>query len=173
MNVPQTARVGERLEASLVGRVLLTGLMVVVVVAVAVWNLPAGRLRDQALPLVAPVVLPLGLDQDWSLFAPDPRPFTVGVYARVGYADGREVVWRPPSGLSAYRAYRWQKLVERLRADDGSALWEPTARWLARELGPGVQSVALVRTYRETVRPGSGGTAPPEQEFVFYVLDPV
>lgn len=171
MSVPQTARVGERLESSLVGRVLLSVLMLVVVVAVAVWNLPAGRPRAQALPVVAPVVLPLGLDQDWSLFAPEPRPFTVGVFARVGYDDGRERVWRPPTGRSAYRAYRWQKLVERLRADDGSALWEPTARWLARELGPGVRRVELVRTYRGTVRPGSGDAAPPLQQFSFYVLD--
>src|SRR2546421_148120 len=51
------------------------------------------------------------------------------------YPDGTKQVWRVPhSGvvLGAYRDYRWQKLQERLRADDFNRLWEPTARWLVK-----------------------------------------
>ncbi|MCW2817509.1 MAG: hypothetical protein JWR42_296 [Marmoricola sp.] len=164
---------GERFESSRVGRLLLTALMVVAVVAVALWNLPAGRPRDAVLPVLRPLVLPVGLDQDWALFAPDPRAFTVGVLARLTYDDGRTREWTPPDRghvLAPYRTYRWQKYVERLRADDYSGLWEPAARWLADELGPGVRQVQLVRTYRAAVRPGSRAARPAEQRFVFYTL---
>ena len=165
---------GERFERSTAGRVLLTVVMVVLAVAVLIWNLPAGRPREELRPAAARVLLPLGLDQDWALFAPDPRGFSVGVYARLRYADGRERIVTPPHNgkvLSPYRTYRWQKYVERLRADDYQSLWEPTARWLADEHGPGVTQVVLVRTFRDAAVPGVTGDRPVRGEYAFYPLD--
>jgi hypothetical protein len=166
--------VGERFERSTAGRVVLTALMAVLVAAVLVWNLPAGRPREALRPAAARVVLPVGLDQDWALFAPDPRGFSVGVYARITYDDGRERTWTPPRNghvLAPYRTYRWQKYVERLRADDYGSLWEPTARWIADEAGPGVTRVVLVRTFRDAVVPGTDEARAPRKEFAFYTLD--
>jgi hypothetical protein len=166
--------VGERFEASTVGRVVLTALMAVLAVAVLAWNLPAGPPRDAVRPSAAHVLYPIGLDQDWALFAPDPRAFSVGVYARVTYTDGRERRYVPPHNgylLAPYRTYRWQKYVERLRADDFSSLWEPTARWIARDSGPGVRKVVLVRTFRDVVVPGSGEDRVARGEYAFYTLD--
>jgi hypothetical protein len=166
--------VGERFEASTAGRVVLTVLMAVLAAAVLVWNLPAGPARDEVRPAAAHVLYPIGLDQDWALFAPDPRTFSVGVYARVTYADGRERIRVPPHNghlLAPYRTYRWQKYVERLRADDYSSLWEPTARWIARDAGPGVTKVVLVRTFRDAVVPGSGKKRAARGEYAFYTLN--
>jgi hypothetical protein len=166
--------VGVRFEQSRAGRVVLTLVMAVLVAAVLVWNLPAGRPREELRPAAARVVLPLGLDQDWALFAPDPRGFSVGVYARIVYADGDERRWVPPHNghlLSPYRTYRWQKYVERLRADDYASLWEPTARWVAEQAGPGVTRVVLVRTFRDAVVPGTGEPRRPVSEYAFYTLD--
>lgn len=165
---------GERFEASLAGRALLTVLIAVLAAAVTVWNIPPGKPRDAVRPAAARVLLPIGLDQDWALFAPDPRAFSVGVYARVTYADGRTRILVPPHNghlLSPYRTYRWQKYVERLRADDFQGLWEPTARWIAREAGAGVRTVVLVRTFRDAVVPGSGVPRGNRGEFAFYTLD--
>ena len=156
------------------GRVVLTLLMAVLAVGVLIWNMPAGKPRDALRPAAAHALYPVGLDQDWALFAPDPRTFSVGVYARITYADGRERVRVPPHNghlLAPYRTYRWQKYVERLRADDYSSLWEPTARWIARDAGPGVTKVVLVRTFRDAVVPGSGKARPARGEFAFYTLD--
>lgn len=167
-------RVGERFESSIGGRLLLTVLMAVLAIAVLVWNLPAGKPRDALRPAAAHVLLPIGLDQDWALFAPDPRAFSVGVYARISYSDGRERIRVPPHNghlLAPYRTYRWQKYVERLRADDYSNLWEPTARWIASGAGPGVTKVVLVRTFRDAVVPGSGQARVTRGEFAFYTLD--
>jgi hypothetical protein len=166
--------VGERIESSTLGRVVLTVLMAVLAVAVLVWNLPAGRARDAVRPAAAHVLYPIGLDQDWALFAPDPRTFSVGVYARITYADGHEKIKVPPHNghlVAPYRNYRWQKYVERLRADDYSSLWAPTARWIARDNGPGVTKVVLVRTFRDAVTPGDGGKRPARGEYAFYTLD--
>ena len=148
--------------------------MAVLVAAVLLWNLPPGVPRDTVRPVAGRILLPLGLDQDWALFAPDPRGFSVGVYARVTHADGRVTLWVPPhNGLlvAPYRTYRWQKYVERLRADDYSALWEPTARWVARQAGRDVRQVVLVRTFRDAAVPGTGTARPPRSEYAFYTLD--
>src|SRR5690348_18331289 len=95
--------------------------MVAVLGCVVLWNLPAGRPRQATRPLAERVVLGLGLEQDWALFAPTPRAYSVGVYATLTYADGRVQTWVPPhNGLlvTPYRNYRWQKYDERLRADE-------------------------------------------------------
>lgn len=165
---------GERFEQSTAGQVLLTLLMAVLVAAVLVWNLPSGRPREALRPAAGAVVLPLGLDQDWALFAPDPRGFSVGVFARVSYEDGRTRVVTPPHNghlLTPYRTYRWQKYVERLRADDYGLLWEPTARWLADAEGPGVTRVELVRTFQDARTPGTPGPRKPQGRFSFYTWD--
>ena len=129
---------------------------------------------------VTPVVVPgtvtqaLGLEQDWALFAPDPRSFGVAVHATLTYRDGHTRRWDPPHNgllIAPYRTYRWQKYVERLRADDYSGLWDPTARWLAREYGPNVVKVVLTRTFRDVAVPGTGLSRPKAGTFDFYTLD--
>lgn len=165
---------GERFESSTLGRVALTVLMAVLAVAVLLWNLPPGPARDAVRPAAAHVLYPVGLDQDWALFAPDPRTFSVGVYARITYADGHTRTQVPPHNgklLAPYRTYRWQKYVERLRADDYASLWEPTARWIARVNGPGVTKVVLVRTFRDAVDPARGGRRAARNEYAFYTLN--
>lgn len=167
---------GERFERSVAGRVLLTVVMAALSVAVLAWNLPEGPVRDHVRPVAGRVLLPLGLDQDWALFAPEPRGFSVGLYARLSYTDGSErVLTLPERGrvLAPYRTYRWQKYVERARADEYSLLWEPTARWFADRGGQGVTRVELVRTFRDNVVPGSRAPRPGGREFVFFVLEPV
>ena len=164
---------GERFESSTFGRVVLTAFMTVLAAAVLMWNLPTSGLRANVVPTAALVLYPVGLDQNWALFAPDPRKFSVGLYARVSYADGREEIWTPPARghlLAPYRTYRWQKFTERARADRNPQLWGATARWLTRELGPGVVKVVLVRTFQEAVTPGSGGVRERPAEFSYYTL---
>ena len=165
---------GERFESSALGRALLSLLMLVVLVGVLLWNLPAGRPHDRARTVVGPVVQALGLEQDWALFAPEPRSFGVGVSATVTHRDGRTEHWSPPhNGLlvTPYRTYRWQKYIERLRADDYANLWEPTARWVARQAGSDVTKVILTRTFRDATEPGDGRVRPKAGTYDFYTLD--
>ena len=165
---------GERFEGSRVGQSVLSLLMLAVVISVVLWNLPAGRPHDLVRPVVGPVIQAVGLEQDWALFAPDPRSFSVGVYATVTHRGGRVETWEPPhNGLlvAPYRNYRWQKYVERLRADDYAALWDPTARWVARQAGADVVRVVLTRTFREVATPGDAAPRPAPGRYDFYTLD--
>ena len=167
-------RIGQRIEASPVGQAVIGAFVAFVVLCVVGWNLPAGRPHDRAVRYLGPSTQALGLEQDWALFAPDPRSFGVAVHATLTYRDGHRRRWDPPhNGLlvAPYRTYRWQKYVERLRADDYAGLWEPTARWLARDYGPGVVRVVLTRTFRDVADPGSGLPRPRTGTYDFYTLD--
>jgi hypothetical protein len=167
-------RWGERLEQNPVVQGILTILMLALLLCVVFWNLPAGQPRSSTRPLSGTVVQALGLEQDWALFAPTPRAYSVGVYATITHADGRVETWVPPhNGLvfAPYRTYRWQKYVERLRGDEYSGLWEPTARWLAHKYGPGVTKVVLTRTFQEAKVPGTKGARPGVGKYDFYTLD--
>ncbi|HUR52164.1 MAG TPA: hypothetical protein VMZ11_08575 [Mycobacteriales bacterium] len=167
-------RWGERVEQNPAVQGALTVVMVVVMGCVVLWNLPNGRPKQAVRPTAGTVVQALGLEQDWALFAPNPRSYSVGVYATLTHRDGRVETWVPPHNgllLAPYRTYRWQKYVERLRADDYSGLWEPTARWLAREHGPGVVKVVLTRTFQDAKVPGTTGPRPKLGTFDFYTLD--
>ena len=167
-------RWGERFEQNAAVQGVLTVVMVVLVGSLVLWNLPAGRPRDATRPTAGALVQALGLEQDWALFAPNPRSYSVGVYATLTYRDGHTVVWTPPHNgllLTPYRTYRWQKYTERLRADDYGNLWEPTARWLAREHGPGVTKVVLTRTFQEAKAPGAKDPRQAPGRYDFYTLD--
>ncbi len=169
-------RIGQRIESSAAGQVLIALFMALVAFLVLGWNLPAGRLHNRLVHNPGPgtVTQALGLEQDWALFAPDPRSFGVAVHATLTYRDGHTRRWDPPHNgllIAPYRTYRWQKYVERLRADDYSGLWDPTARWLAREYGPNVVKVVLTRTFRDVAVPGTGLSRPKAGTFDFYTLD--
>jgi hypothetical protein len=167
-------RIGPRIESSAVGQAAIGAFVALVVLAVLSWNLPAGRPHDRANRVLGPVTRSLALEQDWALFAPDPRGFGVAVSATLTYRDGHSRQWVPPHNgvlLAPYRTYRWQKSVERLRADDYRNLWDPTAMWLAREYGPGVVKVVLTRYFRDVAVPGSGKARPPTGRYDFYTLD--
>jgi hypothetical protein len=167
-------RWGQRFETSTAGQAVLSALMLVLIAGVLLWNLPPGPPRDAVRPTAGTVLQAVGLEQDWALFAPDPRGFGVGVYATVTHRDGRVATWRPPhNGLlvTPYRTYRWQKYVERLRADDYAGLWAPTARWVATQAGPDVTRVVLTRTFRDVAVPGAGAPRPATGRYDFYTLE--
>jgi hypothetical protein len=148
--------------------------MAVFAVSVVMWNLPAGPPHDAVRPVISPIVQAVGLEQDWALFAPDPRSFGVGVYATVSHRDGRTETWATPHNghlVTPYRTYRWQKYVERLRADDYSPLWDPTARWIAKQAGNDVIKVVLTRTFRDVAVPGDSKPRPATGRYDFYTLD--
>ena len=94
----------KRLESSRAGRAAISVFIVVTVVSVVVWNLPPSEIKNEALAFTGPYVRATGLNQNWGVFAPDPRRHTLELYARVRYADGsEEVVHGRRARLSAPR----------------------------------------------------------------------
>jgi hypothetical protein len=165
----------ERLETSAAGRAAISVFIAATVASVVAWNLPESELKRDALEVARPYVLATGLNQNWGVFAPDPRRQSLEVVADVRYADGaRETLTLPRGGrvLGGYWDYRWRKWMEGARTDEHDDLWEPTAAWFARRAaadGRRPVSVTLVRRWRDNLPPGFGSG--PAQEYAYYTYE--
>ena len=148
----------------------------VTLAAVCVTNLPESELRRQAMKPAGPYLRATGLDQDWRVFAPDPRRTSLALEARVRYDDGSTATWRPPGGgdlAGAYWDYRWRKWLENTIQDaNRDVLWEPAARFAAAELedeGRTPAKVTLIRRWQDLRPPGAPGPdARPWKSYAFY-----
>jgi hypothetical protein len=165
----------ERFEASVAGRTALTALLLFTLTAMIVSNLPDSELRRTGLRVADPFLDVTGLHQNWNLFAPDPRRITLQLEARIVYADGQTVLWHPSVGdpvVGVYATFRWRKWASYVvsRANS-SALWAPTADWVARTHlrdGRYPARVVLVRRSYLAPLPGRGTTQPPYQSQILY-----
>lgn len=109
------------------------------IIVVSFWivapNMPSSAVRDRLDTLWNPAV-DVGLVQDWAVFSPNPRSQSIDVRARLDYADGTIDFWDVPEfgpGIGALRQYRWNKWQERVRLDERSEYWAPTAEWIAEQ----------------------------------------
>jgi hypothetical protein len=167
----------ERIESTRAGRWILSAAIVGLLAAVIAVNLPASRLREAALGPGAPVLRATGLDQNWEIFAPDPRSRAIALEARVTFADGTAAQWRPPEGgplVGAYWDYRWRKWLEQVLVHPaGRRLWKSAALFIARDAarnGRRPTSVTLTAIGRQLAPPGASGAAPPASRETFYRL---
>lgn len=150
----------ERFEASDIGRMMISALLVFTLIGILVWNLPGGILQTRLIPVVRPYFQGAGLDQGWGVFAPDPRDTTNDVYALIEYPDGTQTTWRYPLGnpeVATYRTYRWQKWSEHVSIDVPS-LQAPAVQWLARTQshdGEHPAKVTLFQRWADTPPPDS------------------
>ena len=168
----------ERLETWPAGRLLISVFIVVTLVAVCATNLPESRLRREVLKPGDPFLRATGLDQDWRVFAPDPRVTSLRLEARVRYEDGSVATWRPPTGgdlAGAYWDYRWRKWLENTTQDaNQKILWKPAAQFASREMaGPRrvPRTVTLIRRWQDLRPPGAPGPhAGPWNQYAFYTL---
>jgi hypothetical protein len=164
------------LERSPAGRGVLSTLIVITLIAVIAVNLPQSDLRQQLLRPGQSYLDALGLDQNWALFAPNPRDVILNVYASVRLADGRTLLWRYPHDgalFGQYRDYRWRKWAEGLVAPADSVLWKPAAVWAATHVhapAAQVRSVSLLEGYRVIEPPGVSPSLGPPRLRVIYRL---
>ena len=155
-----------RFERSRVGQTVITYLLLVALAALVVQNLPASVVRRD-LGTLERGAHSLGYDQDWSVFAPNPRAENFRVDATLTYPDGSTGRWDVPKGSpwwDAYNDYRWQKYQERLRSDNYLALRKPLAQWLAATQvrnGQHPVKVVLTRRFRAVAPIDQPQTQPP------------
>ena len=171
---PEAGRI-ERFEASPAGRAVLSAFLIVVLIGIVVVDLPDSKLRETASKATEPVVNALGLNQNWSVFAPDPRRQSIGLRARVTFVDGGHATWRPYVGralVGHYRDYRWGKWMENVRQDRNRKLWPAFAAWVAHHVqdrtGRRVARVALIRRWRDVRPPGARTSQGPQRVYLFY-----
>ena len=170
-------RLQERFESTVVGRVAISLFIVVSLAFVVATNLPHSRLRHDVLVPGGPYLNALGLDQNWAVFAPEPRKQVIDLESRVTFSDGSEATWRLPyrgALVGAYSDYRWRKWLEYAIADAHRRLWRPLALWTARRAsadGKRPVRVTLVRRFYGVLPPGKSPDRGPWKEFAYYTLD--
>jgi hypothetical protein len=126
---------GRRFEQSSAGRATLSVVIVLVVGIGIVWNLPDSQLKRAIQPTLRPIASSAGLEQKWSMYAPEPISALESVQVRVRLADGPDRVWTWQRGdlvVGPFRWYHWQKLKEQLVRQPASR--RGVARWAVREL---------------------------------------
>jgi hypothetical protein len=140
---------------------VISAFVIVTLAAIVATNLPGSALRTDLLKPGQPYLDAVGLDQDWALFAPDPRRTAIGLRAIVRYDDGTSATWTIPQDdpvIGAYRDYRWRKWMENLIVGPNQALWRPAALWAAREEARPDRrefDVTLVRLEANLLAPGT------------------
>jgi hypothetical protein len=165
--------VSERIERSPLGQILISALIVVFLLVEVGTNLPDSAVSRSVGPTANRVVRILGSENSWGVFAPDPRPTSLQLKAKITFADGSHATWHLPTGSpwgTNLRFYRWRKWLERVRSDSYPDTWDPTARWIAslyeHRTSPVVQ-VQLVRRFHDNTLQDP---QPPWQEYVYYTL---
>jgi hypothetical protein len=148
------------------GRRLLEVVIVLVLGAMLVSNLPPSDLREQARWIEQPITDVTGLSQNWALFAPTPRSSYLRLRAEIERADGTVEEWTPPTGdrvLGVMRTYRWRKWANGVVAVDATRLHRGAVHHLAHRFDdPDLAPITEIRLYRgvhRQPRPGSGQPA--------------
>lgn len=164
-------RTVQRFESTRVGRAIISIGILVTLGGVLTWNLPSSELARRTQPVFQRFMLSAGLDQNWSVFAPDPPQSDVRFEARIVYDDGTERTWQVPTGgalLGAYWDYRWLKWGEFISAGVDARLWLPAAQWIARQEQAAGRRPVSVTLFRHIVPLLIGGLGEPTSED-FYV----
>ena len=164
-------------ETTQFGRSVITGIIVFILASLIAANIPqTSYLQKQLNDIVRPVRDSVGLDQTWSVFAPEPRRQSFALDALIKYSDGTTETWTVPTGdpfIAEYRTYHWQKWSEYARADDTQLLWEPFAVWVARTHNSASRhpvSVTLIRRWYDLNPPGSHPSRGPWNEYPYLDL---
>ena len=158
-------------------RLAISAFVLFHIAALLAWTLPSNSLLIGAFDhAIAPYMYLSGLDQSWSLFAPNPMSLNTRLEAEITYADGRMSIWKfsYPQDYGYFRRYymeRYRKWASNgVRLDQNSALWPDTARFVARLNNDGRNppvNVKLIR-YWSFIAPPQSGKPEPWQRFVFF-----
>jgi hypothetical protein len=163
----------ERFERSSLGQLVITAGVVLFLLCEIGTNLPSSAIQRSESETTNRFVRVLGVEQEWGVFAPDPRPISLQLEARITFEDGSHATWHLPHGSDLggnLRFYRWRKWLERARSDSYSDIWAPTARWIASQYADRpspVRQVQLVRRFHDNVLDED---QPPYQSFVYCTL---
>lgn len=127
----------ERIESTGAGRALISAFIAATLFGMLVWNAPDSHLKRDVLPPVRAFMPTLGLDQNWAVFAPDPRRQVLEIEARLEYADGTAETWRVPNANAIVGSFEEYRCRLRLRARDRPLPAVPPRRVIASNAAEG------------------------------------
>ena len=141
--------------------------MALIVLIAVVSNLPAGSALKQSLePVLTPIAMATGLEQYWSMYAPNPPQRLEELEVHVLMADGADRVWTLPLDqapvVGVAVSHRWRKLRETLYGDVRSR--PALAHWVIDQVSTpseraiGVQIIVHTQTLPAPGQAGPGET---------------
>lgn len=147
---------------SRVREIAASALIAVGLVVVVLFNLPASAITRATAPVVNAIALPLGLDQNWALFAPTPPTRQEDVEVYVTMADGDVKAWVLPRSnrvLGVPTTHRWRKFKESLLTKP--EIRPDFAHWVVERLtGPDDRPVRVDMILRSADMPAPGSGEP-------------
>jgi hypothetical protein len=143
---------------------VLSALILLVILCSGVWLLPDSAIKQKLMPNFGPLAISAGLEQSWSVFAPNPPRVVEYLDVTVTLRSGREVTWNIPHGdpvIGHYATYHWQKLKEHLAHEP--ARRPGLAHWVARHeaAAAGEPAIAVRMILRTQSLPPPGSKATP------------
>ena len=148
----------------------VVGALVALIVLIAVVsNLPAGSSLKQSLePVLTPIAMATGLEQYWSMYAPNPPQRLEELEVHVLMADGADRVWTLPLDqdpvVGVAVSHRWRKLRETLYGDARSRRrWRTGWSITSADQPSALSGCRSLCTQRHCRRPGTTGPETPGQ----------
>lgn len=130
---PKSTR--QQFDRSLFGQAVISGLVAIVLLIGVVWNLPDSAIKRALTPVLQPIAHGLGLEQSWTMYAPDVIRRLEFTEVQVTMDDGSIRSWVNPSGdklIGPFTWYHWQKLKENIPRDP--SMRADLAHWVVRQL---------------------------------------
>jgi hypothetical protein len=174
VSTPGGTSLQQRFERSRVGRVVISLFVLATLITVLTANLPASHLQTVLQRFDHPYLNAANLQQNWGVFAPDPRQQTVEVLARVTFADGSQQTWQIPARnpvIGEYIDYRWRKWEEWVVSPSYPFLYKPGAIYAARRLATPQRRpvrVALIDRSHQITPPGQTSFTKGSTDHTFY-----
>jgi hypothetical protein len=160
--VVKLSELGERFERSAAGEALISAVVAVVVLIGVVWNLPDSHVKRTITPTLRPIAAATGLQQTWSMYAPEPISGLEDLQVRVRMSDGSERTWSWQRGdrlIGPFAWYHWQKLKEQAIRDPDSRAG--IAHWVVRQLTtPAERPIRVLMLLRNELLPQPGKEGP-------------
>jgi hypothetical protein len=157
-------RVGESSFVKLVVEGVIGALVALIVLIAVVSNLPAGSALKQSLdPVLTPIAMATGLEQYWSMYAPNPPQRLEELEVHVLMADGADRVWKLPLDqdpvVGVAISHRWRKLRETLYGDARSR--PALAHWVIDQVSrPSERAVGVQMIVHTQTLPAPGQNGP-------------
>jgi hypothetical protein len=154
--------IGQRFERSRFGELVISVMVVLILTIGVVWSLPDAEIKRRLGPVLQPLAVATGLEQDWRMYAPEPLARMEFVEVRVTMTDGLQRVWTTPGGdrvVGPFVWYHWQKLKENLvRVPEIRA---GLAHWVIRRVTGSSEHASRVRMIlRSESLPAPGTDSP-------------
>ncbi len=150
-------------------RLLVSAFLILHLGATTLWVMPTCPIRNRTVDLVRYYMVPLGLWQYWTMFAPDPAKIIFTLEAEVIDTQGLRYNFAFPrlAGYTPFEAlprFRYPKYAANLTIDDLHLAREFGARHVARSLGLGADryplEVRLFYQVKDMPPPGSPALDP-------------